>query len=145
MGLGRIGMEVAKRANGFDMGVPYYARHRRPEAEPVFEVVYVEGLWQLRPEVAFVTLHVPLTPDTHHLMGEVEPTAMKSTAFLINISRGGILDQEMLTRVLERGVIASAGLYMATPESIPVDHALFKLSTVVLTSHIGSAPHEAQR
>ncbi len=145
VGLGRIGLEVAKRARGFDMRVLYLARHRRPEAERTLGVVYAGALRPLLSEADFVTLHVPLTPDTHHLIGEAELAAMKPTAFLINTSRGDIVDQEALTRALESGAIAGAGLDVTTPEPLPADHALFRLPNVVLTPHIGSASHEARR
>jgi len=137
VGLGRIGRAVARRARGFDMRIlcydPYVA-----DAETVSGTTSVD-LDTLLAESDFVTLHVPLTETTYHLIGRQELQKMKSTAVLVNTSRGGIVDPDSLYEALRDGQIAYAALDVTEPEPIPVDHPLLSLPNCIVVPHIGSA------
>ncbi len=139
VGLGKMGRQVAKRAKGFDMRVLYTAKGRHSEDEQELGVEYVQALPELLGEADFVSLHVPLTEQTQHLIDAKALRAMKPTAYLINTSRGEVVDQEALVEALKDGVIAGAGLDVMTPEPLPSDHPLYGFSNVVMTPHIGSA------
>lgn len=140
IGLGRIGLEVARRAMGFKMEVLYYNRKRcSPDVEESVAATYVECLEQLLQRSDHVVLIAPASPSTHHMMSKAQFAAMKKTATFVNISRGSLVDQEALVHALKTGVIAAAGLDVTDPEPLPRDHALLRLSNVVLTPHIGSA------
>jgi len=143
IGVGRIGSAVARRAKGFNMRVLYYDIVRRRDLEEELGIEYVE-LDKLLRESDFVTLHVPLTPETKGLIKERELRLMKKTAILVNTSRGAVVDQRALTRALQEGWIAGAGLDVFEKEPIPVDDPLLKLENVVLTPHIGSASHDTR-
>lgn len=138
VGAGRIGAAVAKRATGFDMRVVYTSRSPKPEMEELHATrVDMETLLK---ESDFVSLHVPLTPETKHLIGARELKIMKPTAHLINTARGPVIDEAALAAALKAGTIAGAGLdvYEAEPTIHP---ALFECETAVLLPHIGSATH----
>ena len=143
IGIGRIGSAVARRAKGFNMKVLYYDIVRREDLEKELGIKYAE-LDELLRESDFVTLHVPLTPETKGLIKERELKLMKRTAILVNTSRGAVVDQEALTRALQEGWIAGAGLDVFEKEPISVDDPLLKLDNVVLTPHIGSASHDTR-
>lgn len=138
LGLGRIGTEVAKRAKGFDMRVLYTNRGRNQEAEEKFGCVRVDLTTLLR-ESDFVTVLVPLTPETRHLLSTPQFKLMKRTAFLINAARGPIVDQQALYEALRDGLIAGAALDVADPEPIPMDDPLLTLDNCLILPHIGSA------
>lgn len=139
IGLGRIGMAVAERAKGFNMRVLYYDVYRPPaEVERKLGVEY-RPLDELLKESDFVSLHVPLTKETYHLIGERELKLMKKTAYLINTARGPIVDTYALARALEEGWIAGAALDVYETEPINMDHPILKLKNVVLAPHIASA------
>ena len=144
VGMGKIGLEVAKRARGFDMKVLYASRSRKPDLEAMYEMHY-SSLTQLLAESDFVTLHVPLTPETHHLIGEGEMSAMKQSAILINMARGPVVDPAALYVALKEGRIAGAGLDVTVPEPISPDDPLLTLDNLVITPHVGSASHGARR
>jgi glyoxylate reductase len=121
VGLGRIGKAVARRAAGFDMRIVYFSRHRlSPESEGRLGVSY-RSLADLLDEADYVSLHVSLSPKTHHLIGPDELDRMKSSAFLINTSRGPVVDEEALVVALKANRIAGAGLdvYEKEPELTP--------------------------
>lgn len=141
VGFGRIGRAVARRARGFDMRVLYTARHRLPVEQE--EGAAFRDLPSLLAESDFVSLHVPLTPQTHHLLGERELRLMKATAVLVNTARGPVVDEEALARALERGQIAGAGLDVFEREP-RVHPALLPLENVVLAPHLGSATLETR-
>jgi len=137
-GGGAIGRAVAQRAKGFAMRCLYYAPRRKPiELEQQFGLAYAP-LDELLAESDFISLHAPLTPQTRHLIGERELNLMKSGAILINTARGPIVDEAALTRALQTGRIAGAGLDVFEQEPA-VDPALRALPSVVLTPHMGSA------
>ena len=143
IGLGRIGSAVARRAKCFNMKVIYYDIVRRKDLESELGVEYVE-LEDLLRTSDFISIHVPLTPETKGLIGEKEIKLMKKTAILINTSRGPVVDEKALIRALQEGWIAGAGLDVFEKEPIGKDHPLTRLENVVLTPHIGSASHETR-
>lgn len=138
VGLGRIGSGVAKRATGFDMRVLYHDVSRQPSREEELGLTYVDLETLLR-ESDFVSLHTPLTPETHHMMGREQFTMMKSTAILINTSRGQVVDQKALYEALVSGGIAGAGLDVTDPEPILRDDPLLTLDNCVVVPHVASA------
>ncbi len=138
IGLGQIGETVAKRAIGFEMRVIYNSRTRKEEQELRYAIDYSD-LDDLLSEADFVSVHVPLGPETRPIIGAREIALMKSTAFLINTSRGPTVDTVALTDALRAGVIAGAGLDVTDPEPIPAGHPLVRMDNVVITPHIGSA------
>jgi glyoxylate reductase len=140
-GGGRIGRAVAKRARGFSMRAIYWGPRRIAESEErELDIDYVP-LDRLLAESDFVSVHAPLKPETHHLLGARELALMKPTAFLVNTARGPIVDEQALVRALADRRIAGAALdvYEREPE---VEPALVTMSNVVLTPHLGSAVSE---
>ena len=144
VGLGRIGSAVARRAKGFKMRVIYYDVVRREELERELGLEY-KPLEELLKEADYVTLHVPLTKETYHLIGEKELDLMKPTAYLINTSRGAVIDQKALYKALKERRIAGAALDVFEKEPIDPDDPLLELDNVVLTPHIGSASVETRK
>ena len=140
VGLGRIGAEVAKRARGFSMQILYYDRIRRSQAEERrLGVEYVPELPRLLSRADFISIHVPLSPETRHLIGATEFNLMKPNAVFINTSRGAIVDQKALYEALKSHRIFSAGIDVTEVEPIPPDDPLLTLDNVIITPHIGSA------
>jgi len=145
IGLGRIGYEVAKRCvRGFDMKVIYYDIYPNEEAEIELGAER-KSLEEVLRESDFVSIHVPLTPQTRGFIKEKHLRMMKKTAYLINTSRGSVIDQKALVKVLEEGAIAGAGLDVFEKEPVPLDDPLLKLDNVVLTPHIASLTREARQ
>ncbi len=143
IGLGRIGKAVAKRAAAFDMNVIYYNRQRLQQTqEKTLNVTYA-SLTSLLQTADYVSLHVPLAPQTTHLIGHKELEVMKPTAYLINTSRGPVIDERALLEALVRKAIAGAGLdvYENEPRLTP---GLSELDNVVLLPHIGSSTVETR-
>lgn len=137
-GLGRIGKAVARRARGFSMRVIYYDVVRPTAAlEEELGVQFVDRETLLR-EADFLTLHVPLTPETHHLVGARELSMLKPTAFLINAARGKCVDEAALVEALQSKRLAGAGLDVFEHEP-HVHPELLSLPNVVLAPHVGSA------
>jgi glyoxylate reductase len=138
IGMGRIGEAVARRAKGFDMKVLYHNRSRKIEAEEQFGFTYVE-LDALLQESDFIVLLTPLTAETKGLIGERELNLMKETAAIINVARGGIIDEKALYEALTTNKIWAAGLDVFEVEPVPLDHPLLTLPNVTVLPHIGSA------
>lgn len=138
IGLGRIGAAVAHRARGFHMRVLYHDAFRREDLERQFGYEYVDLDTLLR-ESDFVTLHVSLSSETRHLIGAAELAKMKPTAFIINASRGAVIDEAALIEALREGRIAGAGLDVFEKEPTDPDNPLLHMENVVVTPHIGSA------
>lgn len=138
IGLGRIGVEMAKRARGFNMRVIYYDAARNEKAENEYGIIFHSEMEQVLAEADFVSLHVPLTPETRHLISDDELAAMKPTASLVNTSRGPVVDPKALYKALKNGIIASAGLDVTEVEPIPVDDPLLTLDNIIITPHIAS-------
>ena len=142
IGMGRIGQAVAGRAMGFRMPIRYHSRQPIATSSLPREWEY-RSLQDLLGEADIVTIHVPLTPATHHLIGARELAWMKPTAFLLNTARGPIIDEEALVDALKTGVIAGAGLDVYEQE--PAMHSgLAQLKQVVLLPHLGSATLHAR-
>ncbi len=144
VGMGGIGRQVARRARGFDMTVLYHNRRRDAEAEAALGVAYAT-LPELLRRADFVTLNVPLTPETRGLIGRDELALMKPTAFLINAARGGVVDHQALTEALAHGRIAGAALDVTEPEPLPRDHPLLALDNVIIAPHLGSATRQTRQ
>ncbi|MBS7638373.1 D-glycerate dehydrogenase [Candidatus Bathyarchaeota archaeon] len=144
VGLGRIGVEVAARARAFNMKVLYHDVEPKREAERSLGVEYTD-LEALLKASDFVSLHLPLTPRTRGLIGERELKMMKPTAYIINTSRGSVLDEGALCKALKEGWIAGAGLDVFEKEPLQRDSELINMDNVVLTPHIGSYTSETRR
>lgn len=144
VGLGQIGLEMAKRGLGFDMRVIYHSRTRKPELEREYGLEYAGPTALLR-TADFVSLHLPLTPETRHYIGERELRLMKPTAVLINLARGPVVDSRALYKALKEQWIRAAGLDVTDPEPIPLDDPLLTLDNLVVTPHIGSASLASRR
>lgn len=138
IGMGRIGEAAARRAKGFDMRVLYHNRSRKLEAEAEFGFQYAE-LNTLLQESDFVLVFAPLTPETKNMIDEKELGLMKETAILLNVARGGIVNEDALYHALKNGVIWGAGLDVFEVEPVPLDHPLLTLPNVTVLPHIGSA------
>jgi glyoxylate reductase len=142
--MGRIGYAVAKRATGFGMQILYHQRHRIPEdKERVVNARYV-SLEELLSTSDYVTIHLPLTEQTKGLINEKRLRLMKPTSYLINTSRGAIVDEKALIKALKEGWIKGAALDVYEKEPLPEDSPLLKLDNLVLTPHIGSATTETR-
>jgi len=148
IGLGRIGKEVAKRVRAFNVRAIYYDKIRYPrEVEEEHGVEYVPFRNLLR-ESDVLSVHVPLTPETKHLIGERELRLMKPTAILINPSRGEVVDEEALARALEEGWIAGAAVDVYSREPLEPSNPLLELIrrkevNLILTPHIAGATVES--
>lgn len=142
-GFGHIGQGMARRCHGFSMRVLYHSRRRvAEEIESELAAEYVDRETLLR-QSDFVSLHVPLTPETYHLIGAEELRMMKPTAFLINAARGPVVDDEALVAALRDHAIAGAGLDVFEREP-QVHPALLAMPNVVLMPHVGSATGETR-
>ncbi len=140
VGLGQIGVAMARRARGFGMRVLYVNRHPRPELETELGLRRVDKATLLA-ESDFLSLHVPLTPETRHWVGRAELAAMKPGAMLINTARGPVVDQAALAEALAEGRLGGAALDVTDPEPLPMDSPLLKLPNVLIAPHIASASH----
>ena len=139
IGLGRIGKEMAKRGRGFDMTVIYYDEYPAPtEIEKRFGLRRVSTLDELLTEADFISIHVPLTEATRHLIGAKEFEKMKLTAVLVNSARGPVVDQKALYHALKSGKIFAAGLDVTEIEPILQDDPLLTLDNVIVLPHIAS-------
>lgn len=136
-GMGQIGQAVARRAHGFGMRILYTDEIPRPKIEAATGALRVEKDELLR-ESDFLTLHVPLMPGTHHFISARELASMKSTAILINTSRGPVVDQQALAEALKAGRPAMAALDVTDPEPISMDDPLLSLPSVIIAPHIAS-------
>lgn len=143
VGLGRIGVAMAKRATGFDMRTLYYSATRKPNLEKTLGLEFAD-LDTLLQKSDFVSIHVPLMKKTYHLIDERKLKLMKKTACLINNSRGPVVDEKALYKALTEGWIAGAALDVFEQEPTPVDNPLLKLDNVVLAPHISSSSHETR-
>lgn len=145
VGLGRIGSRVAHHAKqGFEMKILYNDIKRNEEFEKEFSAQYVVSLEELLPQCDFVSIHVPLLDSTHHLINEERLKLMKPTAYLINTSRGPIIDEKALTQALAEKVIAGAALDVFEFEPA-ITPELKNLDNVILTPHIASATEETRQ
>jgi D-3-phosphoglycerate dehydrogenase len=142
VGLGNVGSEVARRVQGFQMRVlaydpyvsPEYARNLRVELVPLEQIIR---------EADFITLHLPLTPQSKNMIGAKELSLMKPTVRIINCARGGLIDEEALDQALRDGKVAGAALDVFAQEP-PKDSPLLKNEKVIVTPHLGASTQEAQ-
>lgn len=137
IGMGSIGKQVAKRANGFDMEIVYHNRRPDPD-DRLYRARYV-SMASLLEVSDFVTLNCPLTDETRGLIDEAALKRMKKTAILINLARGGVVDHDALYDALRNDWIAGAALDVTEPEPLPRDHPLLTLDNLVIAPHLGSA------
>ena len=137
VGFGRIGKAMARRAVGFDMRVIYYDPMDH-EPGPEFNATRVD-FETLLEESDFVSLHTPLTPETRHLIDSRALSKMKSSAVLINTSRGPVVDLDALYEALKAHRIFAAGLDVTEPEPLPADSPLLTLDNLIIAPHIASA------
>ena len=138
IGLGRIGCQVAQRASGFDMKILYSDVERRTDLEKGLHAAYVNQD-ELLAQSDFITLHVPLNDATRRLIAEPELKKMKTSAILINTSRGPVVDQAALLKALQAGQIAGAGMDVTDPEPMRAEDPLLALPQVIVLPHVGSA------
>ena len=138
VGMGQIGQAVARRARGFEMRVLYCSRSRKPEIEGELGCSYA-SFEELLAESDFVSVHVPLTPETRHLFNEAAFVRMKPTAIFVNTSRGAVVDEAALLRALESHHIAGAAIDVTETEPLPKHDPLLRLPNLLVTPHIGSA------
>lgn len=138
VGFGRIGQAVARRARGFNMRVLYHGRTRQPEAEREFDATYLP-LDDLLREADFISLHVPMSAATRHIIGARELGLMKRNAILVNTARGGVIDTDALVAALRAGLIAGAGIDVTDPEPLPVGHPLPELPNAIVTPHVATS------
>ncbi|MEP6756759.1 MAG: D-glycerate dehydrogenase [Chthonomonadales bacterium] len=144
VGMGAIGLEVARRAHGFRMEILYASRSRNMRVEAEYGAKYVP-LQELCNLSDFVTVHVALTPETKHILGEPEFNLMKPSAVVINTARGDVVDQSALIIALQSQRIWGAGLDVFSKEPLAMDSPLFHLPNVTLLPHIGSASITTRR
>ncbi len=144
LGMGRIGQAVAKRAGAFGMQVHYHNRRRlRAEIEAEYEATYWESLDQMVARMDVITVNCPHTPSTFHLMNARRLKLMKPEAVIVNTSRGEVVDENALTRMLRAGEVGGAGLDVYE-HGTDVNPRLRELPNVVLLPHMGSATREGR-
>ncbi len=144
VGMGRIGQAVARRARGFGMSVHYHNRRRvHPDAERELEATYWESLDQMLSRMDIISVNCPHTPATFHLLSTRRLKLLSEHAYIVNTSRGEVIDENALGRMLEGGEIAGAGLDVFEHEPA-INPKLLKLDNVVLLPHMGSATIEGR-
>ena len=144
IGMGRVGMAVARRANAFGMKIVYHNRSAvHPEIERNLNATYIENIEDMLPMADVLSLHCPNTPETHHLMNTERLAMMKPTAFLINTARGQVIDEGALIAALENGSLAGAGLDVFE-KGAEVNPRLRGRDNVMLLPHMASATNEAR-
>lgn len=135
IGMGRIGVEVAKRAKGFNMDVKYYNRNRKVDLEESLNIAYLQ-MEDLLKTCDFVVVSTPLTDETYHLIGQKEFALMKEDAIFVNTSRGPVVDEKAMISALQRNEIGGAGLDVFEKEPIDKDNPLLDMKNVVLSPHL---------
>ncbi|QFS81763.1 Glycerate dehydrogenase [Roseivivax sp. THAF40] len=144
LGMGRIGQAVAKRAQAFGMQVHYHNRRRlRPETEAALDATYWDSLDQMAARMDILSINCPHTPSTFHLMNARRLKLMKPDAVIVNTSRGEVVDENALARMLRAGELAGAGLDVYE-HGTDVNPELRDLPNVVLLPHMGSATREGR-
>jgi glyoxylate reductase len=138
VGFGRIGKKLAKMVSGFDMDILVYDVYYDAQAEEEFGVKYA-SLAELLKASDFISLHVLLSDETHHMISTDQFAQMKETAVLINAARGPVVDTDALVQALRSGQIFAAGLDVTDPEPLPADHPLMSLPNCTVVPHIASA------
>lgn len=145
IGMGRIGQAVARRAHAFGLSVHYHNRHRVPKnIEDSLGAKYWDDLDEMLATVDIISVNCPLTPATHHLIDADRLKLMGRNSYIVNTSRGEVIDEAALAKALAGGIIAGAGLDVYEDETAP-HPALFDLPNAILTPHIGSATFESRQ
>jgi len=145
IGMGRIGQAIARRAHAFGLSVHYHNRHRVPKGiEDSLCAKYWDDLDSMLAAVDIVSVNCPSTPDTHHLINEDRLKLMGADSYIVNTSRGEIIDEAALAEALSNGLIAGAGLDVYEDEPAP-HPSLFDLPNAILAPHIGSATFESRQ
>ncbi len=144
IGLGKIGAATARRLKSFEVKLLYFSRTRRPEVEAELGIKW-RGLDDLLAESDIITLHVPYSPETHHLINTARFEAMKDGAYLVNTARGRIIDQEAMIDALRSGKLAAAALDVFEVEPLDTGSPLTSMDNVILTPHLGASSQEAMR
>lgn len=144
VGLGRIGKAVAKLAQAFSMRVLSYDNYVPQSAMEALNIGKVDRLEDGLAQADFVTLHVPLTPETRSMMSTPQFQAMKPSAYLVNMGRGPVVDEDALVSALQQGLLAGAGLDVLSVEPPAANHPLFQMDQVLFTPHIGGDTREAK-
>ena len=144
IGLGNIGYQVARRAQGFDMTVLYHNRTRNRKAEADLGARYV-ALDVLLAQSDFVALNMPLTDRTRGMIGARELGLMKESAVLVNAARGGVIDHDALLDTMRAGKLHCAAVDVTEPEPLPRDHPLLELDNVIVIPHLGSATEQTRQ
>jgi lactate dehydrogenase-like 2-hydroxyacid dehydrogenase len=144
VGLGRIGAAVARRGKGFGMSLLYHSRTRRPVLENELGIQLV-SFQELLAQSDVVCVHVPATTETHHIFDAAAFARMKSTAILVNVARGAVVDEVALVAALQEGAIAGAGLDVFEHEPAVHPGLLELREHVVLAPHLGSATEDTRR
>lgn len=143
IGFGQIGQAMARRAKGFGMSISYYSPSAKPQAERKLNAKRV-SLEELLRTSDYVSIHCPLNDNTRKLIGEKELKMMKSTAILINTSRGPVIDQQALYKALSEKWIWGAGLDVFEKEPVPLNEPLLTLPNVTVMPHMGSATYDSR-
>jgi phosphoglycerate dehydrogenase-like enzyme/glyoxylase-like metal-dependent hydrolase (beta-lactamase superfamily II) len=144
VGLGGIGQQISRRAHAFGMRVMAIDAKDMERPSFVYSLDRPESLMKLLPQADVVVLACPLTKQTRGLIGKEQLEAMKKTAYLINIARGGIVKTPDLVEAIEKKQLAGAGLDVTDPEPLPDGHPLWKFTNVVISPHIGGQSEEAR-
>jgi lactate dehydrogenase-like 2-hydroxyacid dehydrogenase len=144
VGMGAIGQATARRAKAFGMNIVYTNRSPKPEAERELSAERLE-MRELLAVSDFVSVHTPLSAETHHLIDAAALRIMKPGAILINTARGPVVETDALIAALQSGQIRAAGLDVTDPEPLPPDHVLWSLDNCVIAPHIGSATENTRR
>lgn len=145
IGMGRIGQAVARRAKAFGLDVHYHNRRRAPAAiEEELDATYWPELGAMLTSMDILSINCPSTPSTYHLINEASLKLMSKDSYIVNTSRGDVIDEAALAKALSRGALGGAGLdvYENEPQIHP---GLMELPNVILAPHIGSATHESRR
>ena len=145
IGMGLIGTAVARRAKAFDMRIIYNSRTRKPDLEAELGADWRDDMDAVLPEADYVSLHMPLTPETEYMIGKRELELMQPTAFLINTTRGRTVNPKDLYDALSSRSIAGAAIDVTDPEPIPFDDPLLSLDNLLITPHIASASRQTVR
>ncbi len=144
LGMGRIGTELARRAIAFGMRVLAYDPYLSATKARSLQVELLEDLDQLLPQADFLSMHMPLTPETKHMLDERRLNLLKKGARVVNCARGGLIDEAALKDALESGQVAAAALDVYEVEPPPADFPLRSLANIVFTPHLGASTAEAQ-
>ena len=144
IGMGSIGQAVARRAIGFGINIHYHNRNRLPDIiEDAHQATFWEGLDQMLPKMDIISINCPSTPETYHLLSRARLSILQPHVYIINTSRGKVLDEEALAELLSEGKIAGAGLDVFDREP-SVSKVLLGAPNTVLLPHMGSATVEAR-